>query len=970
MEKNTLVFLLCQTGISFSLFALPEGQAHSNVNLETAVQGDNRLKTIVPLEEQIDEDHARLELAKLLSYNDQHLNESLENYFILLNKFPHEIEFQLAIGKIFIRKKEFKKALSILYQAIQDHPLDPDLLLEASRAERGLGHAEKSEKLILKAINVLPSTAVSRFNTKLPFLLDYAETLMLIGSFYQAEDIYKEAIEHQDSQDLSMKLAWAYVSSGRYSEAEGIYRKLLWQHPNSASTIEALANLKIIQKDFCLALEWVEQLLSLYPYKPSYNLLRGQILFKNEDYLEAVEQLQFILETTVSRFIIENKDAAFQALILLGRTYKKLGDESAASEAFQQAYAMNLQSVPQSIELQFYLAGEEVNCSEFLNRIIAEATQPENLQAWSTVFSENGMGGIVEFHEKALILDPDYYPAQISLGDALSSQYRYDEAVDQYLSLLKQFPNASKLLMSIARVYSWSKEYRCSFEWYDTLIELNPVDPVPRIEKARVAYWGYYFDLSMATYQTLLRPPVDQLLYDSLKESENPFICAGLELMTEALACGSIYSGYEAFAQFFQQNMCEFNSWEKHKIEWTLIEFLSDYLIQKGVFLEKEAKRLDWKNNYFHALPIYRSLADFSPGNEEGLYSYAQDFCSLGLCRCSRAMYDRILNIDPNHNLVKMALQRNLMKENWLLQSNYTYWKERGLGQFSQSQIARHRFDQIAQWSPACNFHLRFIQNEYLERPFITHGGMYRAEGQTLEVDKQINPYIKGAASATYKTYFNRFPSRYTGFANLWFNCYDYFNLGIGYERQNEIYNYFSLKEAIQSKNYWASITSNLTHYWNMGMTYWHSDYNDKNTMKHIEVLTSYTFTDDPNVFKIILQGSYRNTTHLTKIITNPSGQITNVIHPYWTPQDYYSNSITLEYRHNFAFFNYCEGPSHYLDLQLTGEEDTARNPSLQLTFEWRRDFFCHWGFSVKGMIHQSRLWNAEGAWVNAYYQF
>lgn len=906
-------------------------------------------QSIVPLADQIDEDHARLELASVLSHRDQHLDEALDQYQILLNKTPHKVELILDISRIYLRQKKYDSALSLLYPALNDNPQNANLLVEAAHAEQALGHAKQSQTLLLRA---LPLT-----QHRESVLLDYANTLMSVGSFYQVEHIYRDALkEHPHSLDLSLKLAGTLVSAERYEEAEGIYRLLLLHHPNHPKILEALANLKILEKEFSAAIEFIDALLILQPHEPSYLLLRANTFYQNECYERALQDFESIKNDS-------------KALIGMGRTYQKLEQEDKARFYFQKAYEQD----PSSIEAQFYLAGQKVIEPEFISQVIDQTSKPEDLIKWANVYSENGLAGIMAFYEAALNIDPDFSNARIGLADALSIQYRYKESIEHYLSLLEDFPENSKIMIAIARVLSWWKQYRCSFKWYDHVIALNPQDPVPQREKARAAYWGYFFDYSMFTYQELLHPTVDELLLASLmklnEQNCDEYLSSGIDLITQSMS-SSIYTGYEKLTNFFEEVREQIPSCERLQVEEILIEHLPLYRIQKSISLESYAKELDWQSYSFHALPVYQELADFSPGNIEGLYGYAQDFCSLGLCHSSRDLYYHILHISPNHNLVKMALERNLLKEHWLVQSNYSYWKERGLGQFSQSQIARYQFDEILTWNPSCNFQLRFMQNVWVEHPLFIHTNYYPAEGQTIEVDRNFNGFIKGAAGATRKNYFQRFPSRYTGFANLWFNCYDYFNLGVGFERKNEIYNYFSLKEGIQAKICWISVTSNLTHYWNMGATYRHLDYNDKNTMDHVEILTSYTFSDDPNVLKIILQGSYRNTAHLTEIITNAKGKIVTVIHPYWTPQHYYSNSITLEYRHNFAFFNYCEGPQRYLDIKLTGEEDSARNPSFQIACEWKHEFMYHFGFELKGFVHQSRLWNAEAAWVNVYYRF
>lgn len=224
-------------------------------------------------------------------------------------------------------------------------------------------------------------------------------------------------------------------------------------------------------------------------------------------------------------------------------------------------------------------------------------------------------------------------------------------------------------------------------------------------------------------------------------------------------------------------------------------------------------------------------------------------------------------------------------------------------------------------------------------------------------------------ASATRKNYFQKFPSRYTGLATLWFDLYDYANLGIGFERRNEIYNYFTLKQGIQAKLYWVSLTAN-THSWAAAATYNHFDYNDSNTLEHVNLLVSYAFTEDPQIFRVILNGNYRNAAHLTEIIISPTGELTNIIHPYWTPRNYYSGSLSFQFRYNYAWFTSCESPQQYVDLKLTGETDTAQNPSFQLAINWKHEFMRYWGFEIKGLYHRSKLWNADGIWEQVYYRF
>lgn len=945
LNRETIHFHFPLENSSLAMQEYPRGQNSLLPGVDTS--------TIVPLEDQIDDDHARLELARVLSHNDKHLDEAIAQYQILLQKKPHDPILVLEISRLYIRQKHYSLALSLLYPALTKNPENVDLLVETAHAEHALKHPKQTQDLLLKALALAKD--------RKPILIDYASSLMLIGSYYKAEAIYREILNAEpESLDAALNLAGALLSAQRYEEAEGIYRKLLLKYGNHSKILEALVTLKRIEKDFDSALDFIDALLVLDSQESSYWLLKAETLYKKESYLEALEIFDYLANDSKYRV---------KALIGKGKIYRKLGKCEEAEESFREANAFD----SDSIEAQFYAAGEEVTQATFIHSIIERTSDPEKLMEWTNVYIENGMAGITEFYEAILKIDADYFPAKVGLASALSANYQYDKAVEIYLSILADFPEDSKIMMEIARVFSWAKSYECSMKWYDQIIALNPQDPVPRREKARVAYWGNFIDRSMATYQGLLEPPVDQLLINALQELSQGTCgeCIPLQSMncfSPSVAVDSIYTGYEQLSLQFADFANQWEPNEKSQVEAILVEYLPQYRIQKSAYLESRAKYLDWQGYSLHALPVYGELTDFSPGNEEALYSYAQDYCALGLCKCSRQLYEHILNIDPNHNLVKMALERNRLREHPLVQGNYTYWRERGIGQFSQSQIARQQWDELVEWSPSCDYHFRFIQREWLEFPFFTEK-YYPAEGQSIEVDHVFNGYVKGVASATRKNYFHKFPSRYSCFSTLWFNLYDYVNLGIGFERRDEIYNYFTLKQGIQAKVYWLSLKAN-SHSWETATTYRHYDYNDANTLDHINLLISHSFTEDPTIFRVILNANYRNTAHLTRVIVDPSGDVVNVIHPYWTPRNYYSGSVTFQFRYNYAYFNYCEGPQRYFDLKVSGLHDTADNPSVQVTFDWKHECMYHWGFELLGFMQRGKLWNGDGFWALAYYRF
>jgi hypothetical protein len=145
--------------------------------------------------------------------------------------------------------------------------------------------------------------------------------------------------------------------------------------------------------------------------------------------------------------------------------------------------------------------------------------------------------------------------------------------------------------------------------------------------------------------------------------------------------------------------------------------------------------------------------------------------------------------------------------------------------------------------------------------------------------------------------------------------------------------------------------------------------YNDHNNQNHYSLFTEYQLTEDPNVFKIILIGDYRNAAKDSiSIIVGET--LVDVIHPYWTPIKYFAGCAMLEYRHYYNFFDFCEAPQRYIDIKVSGGTDSNHNNMVQGILEWKHEFTHSGGIELKGFIAYSPQWQGQGAWATAYYRF
>jgi hypothetical protein len=193
--------------------------------------------------------------------------------------------------------------------------------------------------------------------------------------------------------------------------------------------------------------------------------------------------------------------------------------------------------------------------------------------------------------------------------------------------------------------------------------------------------------------------------------------------------------------------------------------------------------------------------------------------------------------------------------------------------------------------------------------------------------------------------------------------------IGMGYDRTDELYNYFGIKQGIQANSWWMSVNSDITHKLEVMGQAKYMSYNDDNDAQRYLLGAGYSFTDHPRIFKVALTGEYRNTKDSDEYHYEDD-HLVNITHPYWTPQNYYAGGVTFEWYHDLSKLLFCGSQLHFYDLALTLGTDTESNPSVELRGEWHYEFLNHWTFSITGLIHRSQSWDAEGMWGSIRYQF
>lgn len=905
-----------------SVLSPPLSAAADALTASTPAETRHGELSLVPVEERISDFEARLTLAELLSYRPGTQEQAAKELRILLGTAPTD-------GKTAARLADIAA---------------------------NIGHAGTAAGLYLTALQLPGATPELRQR--------FAGRMQGWGDYYAAEGIYRAGLkEHPNSRETLLALAQLLGASQRYEEAEGVYRALLGGNAGGREELEGLARIKAQQNDFAGSLAITAQALAIFPADPRFLRLEAATQVRAKKFPEALAAYRLLA-----------KDAPFKAEAVLGmaRIFIEKGDAASARPFIVQAAVLE----PESVEAGFYRDWERVADRGYLREKLEGLGTPRQMEQLGGLYALHGYGEqAVVCYEAAVAREPRYFPARIELAGILAAMRRYDRSIGIYRQLDSEFPGNSKVMIGTARTLAWSKRYDQSLELYGKLERRNPLDPVPRKERARTAVWAKEIGKAAAYYDELLTPPVDRILVTSLDApglSGGDYALAKLrgELRRSADG-GSVYQGYQALAEALANGALEEEPEQRRAVERTLSELLPKYLVQKGAALEKDAKLLAWNRRFLQAMERYDELLAFQPGNEEALFDRGQLACTIGLCGEAGKLYLRLLEMDPLHLLADEALSLNRANRRPAMKLAQSYWKEQGRGELSG--IRRYRSVVGVSVPVFDDYNLSLAGNVWKEEPTRHSGVSYTGYGHTLALDGVINRFVSGAASWTRKKYDNTSPGLSdsdSGSAKLSFNLNDYLRWDLGYERSDELYNGFGIAQGIQSDSYWTGLSSNPSRKVSLAAKGGYLRYNDDNEGEFAEISAGYAFSDHPRTFKVSVGGEYRNTSRQNAYLYSSDGALQSITHPYWTPRNYFAESLSLEWNHDLSRLFFCGSERRFYGLRATAGTDSENNLSARWEAAWHYEFFRRWILSLNAMIQRSRQWDAVGGSLDIKYRF
>ena len=872
-------------------------------------------ETIVPPTDQVSEFDARHELANVLR----------------------------KLGRIEEAEKELRKLL-------QMQPNNAGITADLADLEISRGHFARGRDLYERAL--------SESSNAMEIRLRLALQERSWGDFYRAEKVFRTDLkDHPHDVDITQDLATVLIGEQQFEAAEGVYQELARDPSVREKALVGLATARSLEADYRAVLPYADQALAIDPDQVDALSLEGEALRKLQRYDEAKGPFRRLT------LLPGGQETGW---IGLGRVARAQKDELTAERDFQRAKAVD----PSDITAAYLAAGK--NVAGFLSNYVSR----HNLDAakLSTLADLCASDGYIDYaialYEKALARDPEYFSARIGLAQVLSTAHRYNESIEILKQLREEFPGDSKIVLTLARVLSYAQRYDESRRVYLELISANPSDTVPRKEMARVSNWSKKECQSLQDYAELYTPSVDDQLVNALKRS--PEGAAALRAAQPfPTGTDAPYAKYERITHLLE--IGRIPEQFRPPVTAVLSDLSPTYRVQKSAWLESRAKWLSWNNRMLRSEYEYKKLLAFQPGNQEGWFDLAQVEASQELWRASVASYQQLLELDPLHTLASQAIERANIAQEPALFTRYTYWNEAGIGR--ASDIERQLIQSGAEFVWDRQTQLRVSGDYWLESP--EFAPQAQAIGATIGLRTVFNEFWRASAEYTRKEYFDSpYSPTNTGQAGLTFNAWDYVHLTLQYTRIDEIHNQFGLQQGTQSDNLGFLFNSDLNHYVGAtgGVVLTH--YNDDNRGIWVTLAPAFILLDFPHTLKLTLRGDYRNTEH-PSVFEFQGPQLVNIIHPYWTPQNYYRGTILMEWRHDLGTDFYAGAQQYYAGaqqiyyaLRLGGGFDTTGNNNIIFEGELHYDFLQHWSFEARGGVDRSPAWNGASAYVSLIYRF
>ncbi|MGH7428501.1 MAG: hypothetical protein ACREJ4_09145, partial [Candidatus Methylomirabilaceae bacterium] len=348
---------------------------------------------------------------------------------------------------------------------------------------------------------------------------------------------------------------------------------------------------------------------------------------------------------------------------------------------------------------------------------------------------------------------------------------------------------------------------------------------------------------------------------------------------------------------------------------------------------------------------------------QEARFDRGQALSHLGLWRSAERAYTELLTAEPFHRQAAIARERAVIEQGFKAQAGYEFFQSEGRG--TLADIRRHTVSgSVGVPLPVEG---AILSGDYAYTDFPTGDFVRHAYG--IRLKGRMSPLLTGLLRFTYNDYLAPLGPTQNYEAALNYRPLDLASVTVSYSREDIQDNPEALSQQIQRDIVTIGGETALTVRTAVGAAYSYANYSDGNVRNAFELFGSHQFSLYPRIFKATYRLSYQDFSRAT--IFPPEGSSMPIVHPYFAPSNFFTNALTLEWRHYVQKDMFIGANQCYYHVQWTPaieSLDTVFSNTIQ--GEFLCDLTPRFTISARGLISRSPTYDADQVSLQLQYRF
>lgn len=764
------------------------------------------------------------------------------------------------------------------------------------------------------------------------------------------------------SKELQLRavlgLAATYRQAGLLYEAEQSLRMALVRTPYSWQVLALLFDLALKSERFADAELWLARLHELDRADKSL-----QTRIKQAEFLAATGELRHAVKSghiLLRQIIDDNNDlltgdtdtvpAIITARLALARSLLAIGSYRAARHHCLQLLQDDAEALEPLVLLYklYELDGySEKGQVVFLRTLEAADDDLGSLLRLTRLYRQYEQSAAMERVARiARKRAPDSLSANLLLVEALQLNGDHQQAISLLAEIVGQYPTNIKAGVMFARALFEIGRFDQALAQSNIILKQNERRPDIELLKARIFWAQKHREKSQELYSRFLEPSIEQL-FTAKSTALGLTLPVAAPVRQKSIFWQTITFDRDQQNDFLDRVMSAsyaasaVQPSSEPRFDEPAAALYATYRWHQQFAAEKSAKRFVLRGEYFRAARQYKALLAAYPVADSILFDLAGIYARLNKAEQEAGIYEQLARRNSEFPGLRAAMDRNSLRWRPKLTAGYAFRKAEGRKDYinikQEKQYLRLWFP--PRFTPLLRHEIDLSVARINYR--MARGDKnLRSRRGFLEYRTDLSEHLAFTIGVGVEAFANDRSSIALFSSVLSGRFGDKLTATVSFSRDVTDDTIASLRRQIIRQDKSVAVTLAPLPRLSFTGKYLLTDYSDNNQISNYELSTSYVLFKDPTLLKFSYVYSFKDTHDewSSQGIPLADGFALND-HPYWTPQDYWSNRFSLFFKHQLADDLFGRGVPRYYLAEYSVEYDVGGYAIQTL----KGGFFIEW---------------------------